>query len=72
MGYEERKPSSDELACMKTLVSKSMDEGAFGLSTGLIYPPSCYAATDEIVELSSCSFKRRIYATHIEMKVPAL
>lgn len=66
VGCEEREPSLEELADMKTLVSKSMDEGAFGISTGLIYPPSCYADTDEIVELArSVAEKGGIYATHI-------
>ena len=66
VGPLQRKPSREELAAMKALVSQAMDEGAFGISTGLIYPPSCYADTDEIVELArSAAEKRGIYATHI-------
>ncbi|HXL03278.1 MAG TPA: D-aminoacylase [Bacillota bacterium] len=66
IGCEERKPYPEELAYMKKLVSRSMDEGAFGISTGLIYPPSCYADTDEIVELAQIvAGKGGIYATHI-------
>ncbi len=66
MGCVKRTPSPDELEHMKMLVSKSMEEGAFGISTGLIYPPSCYADTDEIVELArSVASKGGIYATHI-------
>ncbi len=66
IGCEERKPSRGELASMRMLVSRSMDEGAFGISTGLIYPPSCYADIDEIVELAQIvAAKGGIYATHI-------
>jgi N-acyl-D-amino-acid deacylase len=66
IGSGQRKPSREELASMKTLVSQSMDEGAFGMSTGLVYPPSCYADTDEITELAkSVAKKGGIYATHI-------
>ena len=66
IGPLQRKPSREELASMKALVSQSMDEGAFGMSTGLIYPPSCYADTDEIIELSKSVAQRGgIYASHI-------
>lgn len=66
IGPGQRKPSRQELAAMGRLVSQSIDEGAFGMSTGLIYPPSCYADTDEIVELAkSVAGKGGIYASHI-------
>jgi N-acyl-D-amino-acid deacylase len=66
MGFEARKPTSSELLKMKALTARCMEEGAFGLSTGLIYSPSCYARTSEIIEL--CKVVARyggIYATHI-------
>ena len=37
---------------MKALIADAMAEGAFGLSTGLVYAPGCYADTAEIVELA--------------------
>ena len=37
---------------MRAVVREAMDEGAWGLSTGLDYPPGAYASTDELVELS--------------------
>jgi N-acyl-D-amino-acid deacylase len=52
MGYAQRAPTASELACMKTLIADAMAAGAFGLSTGLVYAPGCYADTDEIVELA--------------------
>jgi N-acyl-D-amino-acid deacylase len=51
MGYAERPPTSTELTRMRTLVAEAMTDGAFGLSTGLVYAPGCFADTDEIVEL---------------------
>jgi N-acyl-D-amino-acid deacylase len=51
MGYAERPPTSTEVTRMRTLVAESMTDGAFGLSTGLVYAPGCYADTDELVEL---------------------
>lgn len=52
MGFEERRPTPQELDKMKALVRHAMEDGAFGLTTGLIYVPGCYAGTDEIVELA--------------------
>ena len=52
MGVEDRPPSAEELETMRGLVARSMEEGAYGFSTGLVYPPSAYADTDEIVELA--------------------
>ena len=51
MGFEERAPSSKELEEMRCIVARCMGEGAFGLSSGLIYVPGIYATTEEIVEL---------------------
>lgn len=52
MGMEDRRAASDEIAAMKALIRKSMREGAVGLSTGLIYPPCCFADTAELIELA--------------------
>jgi len=51
MGLENREPTASELGEMKRLLSESMEEGGFGLSTGLIYPPCVYADTGELTEL---------------------
>jgi len=51
MGNDNRKPNSSELEKIKELVAKSMEEGAKGLSLGLIYPPGSYANTEELIEL---------------------
>ena len=51
MGMDNREPTAAELEAMKALVKEAMDQGAVGLSTGLIYRPGLYAKTDEVLEL---------------------
>jgi N-acyl-D-aspartate/D-glutamate deacylase len=51
MGMEEREPTSEELEEMKSIVKKAMEQGAYGLSTGLEYTPGEFGKTDEIIEI---------------------
>jgi N-acyl-D-aspartate/D-glutamate deacylase len=51
---------------MKSYVGEAMRAGAFGMSTGLVYPPGCFAATEEVVELARVVARRGgLYASHI-------
>ena len=55
-----------ELSAMKQSLSQAMDEGALGLSTGLIYAPGCFGSLEEIVELCKVTkAKGGVYASHI-------
>ena len=66
MGFDARSPTPAELCRMEALLAESMASGAFGMSTGLVYPPGCFAPTEEIVAL--CRVTSRyggLYATHI-------
>ncbi len=66
MGYENREPTDAELRKMRKLVDDAMKDGAYGMSTGLIYPPSVYGKTPEIIELAKVSAKHGgLYASHI-------
>jgi len=66
IGIENRPPSSHELDEMKKLVSLAMEDGAFGMSTGLVYLPGSWAKTDEIVELAKVvTTYGGIYASHV-------
>jgi len=66
MGFEKRSPRKVEMEDMKTMTEDAMKDGAFGLSSGLIYPPSCYASTSELIELSKVVAKfGGIYTSHI-------
>lgn len=51
MGMEDRSPDEAELYAMESLLEAGLRDGALGLSTGLIYPPCCYAPTSELVAL---------------------
>jgi N-acyl-D-amino-acid deacylase len=66
MGFDNRKPTAKELAKMKYLVAQAMDQGAYGLSSGLIYPPGVYSDTDEMTELCKVvAEKGGVYTTHM-------
>jgi len=66
VGFDKRPPTSNEMDEMKTVLAKSMEDGAWGMSTGLIYIPSSFADEDELVELSKVlSEYNGIYVTHM-------
>ena len=66
LGDDDRIPSPEELAKMKDLVAQAMQQGAFGISTALIYPPGHYAKTEELIELAkTASQYGGIYASHM-------
>src|SRR5438046_2759923 len=51
---------------MKSLVAQAMQQGAFGISTALIYPPGHYAKTEEIIELAKVAAQYGgIYGSHM-------
>lgn len=66
LGDASRKPNAEELERMKALVTRAMEQGAIGISTGLEYSPSGFASTEEVVELcraaAACG---GFYATHV-------
>jgi N-acyl-D-amino-acid deacylase len=73
MGMAEGAPTETELDAMCALVAQGMEEGAFGLSTGLVYPPGAYAETEELVRLAAAVAPRRgLYATHMRNEGPRL
>lgn len=66
MGFENRAPSATELLQMQLLVGEAMEDGAFGISSGLVYTPGCYGETDELIALSAVVRDAGgIYATHM-------
>ncbi|MEJ7736266.1 MAG: D-aminoacylase [Chitinophagaceae bacterium] len=66
MGSVNRSPSEDELQKMETIVARAMQDGAVGISTGLIYIPGTYAKTEEIIRLAKIAAVRGgVYATHM-------
>jgi len=66
MGWDDRPPTPAEMADMKAILREGMEEGAFGMSTGLDYPPGSYADTRELIELSREAMRLGgIYHTHV-------
>ncbi len=66
MGNELRAPTSAELKQMEDLVDAGMQQGAWGISTGLQYVPGSFAKTDELIAVSEVAGKRGgFYASHI-------
>jgi N-acyl-D-aspartate/D-glutamate deacylase len=66
MGNANRPPTDKELALMEDVVDRGMRDGAWGLSTGLIYNPGTYAKTDELIALAKVAAKHGgFYASHI-------
>lgn len=65
-GFENRKIEGEELEEMKRLLAECMDQGAYGMSSGLIYPPGIYADENEIRALVQVvSDKGGLYSTHM-------
>jgi N-acyl-D-amino-acid deacylase len=66
------KPSADEMSTMKRITAESMEQGAFGVSFALIYAPSSYADTEEIVEICKViSQYNGTYITHLRSEADA-
>ncbi len=66
MGLEDRAPTTAELKSMQDMVAQSMDEGAWGISTGLKYLPGAFSELDEVVALSEVvGQKGGFYTSHL-------
>ena len=66
MGMADRPASAAEIARMRAGLAEALASGAWGMSTGLVYPPGAYAATDEIVSVGrELTATRALYASHI-------
>lgn len=73
VGNVDRHLTADELAAVLRAVEEGMDQGAFGLSTGLEYTPGRYTPTDELVEMARVVARRGgLYASHIRNEVNAV
>ncbi|MGB6648191.1 MAG: D-aminoacylase [Bacteroidota bacterium] len=66
LGYEDRAPTSDELARMQELVKGAMEEGAMGVSSSLIYTPAFFAETSELTALCRAAARYGgMYISHL-------
>ena len=66
VGYAARAATSEDLRQMSRLLEQSLDEGGWGLTTGLIYQPGKYSTPEEVVALAKvAAAKGGYYATHM-------
>ena len=66
MGYSARSPTSAETVRMLGLMARAIEDGSWGLSTGLVYPPGAFSGFEELVGLlSRAAGAGGIYATHM-------
>jgi len=73
MGPDARAPTAKELRRMKELTAEAMKAGAYGISSGLIYPPGIFAKTRELIEVAKVTAEYGgIYDTHIRGEGRAL
>ena len=72
VGWEDRPATGPELEEMKAVTREAMEEGAWGLSTGLDYPPGAFASTEELVALAGVSARLGgFYHTHTRASLRA-
>ena len=66
MGFEAREAGPKEMGRMKGLLGEALDQGAIGLSSGLVYPPGNNAPSRELTELAEAATQRGgLYTTHL-------
>jgi N-acyl-D-amino-acid deacylase len=66
MGFEASKPNERQMNVMKEQTKKAMEQGAFGITTGLLYPPGMFSPTEEVIELAKIvSEHGGHYASHM-------
>jgi len=66
MGYEDRTPTYTEMTLMKELIAQAMEEGAFGLSAGLVYVPNSFNTTQHMIALAKVAASYGgIYSVHM-------
>lgn len=66
LDFESRAPSKEELTAMRDLAHQAMEEGAFGMTSGLIYPPGIYSSPSEIEEVArGLKDRNGLYLSHM-------
>ncbi len=66
LGFDDRLPTGSELAEMRSFAHESMDDGAFGMTSGLIYPPGVYSTAEEVEEIArGLRDKNGLYLSHM-------
>lgn len=72
-GMSEGAASAAELDTMRAVMTRAMEDGAFGLASALIYPPGVFASTDELVEVAKAMAPYGgVYITHMRSEADQL
>ena len=73
MGFSAEKATDEQCAAMRQLAEQAMEEGAFGVTSGLIYPPGSFSDTRELAEVAKAVLPYGgYYATHMRNERNAL
>lgn len=73
MGQTPDTPNAEQLETMRRVVRNAMEDGAFGISTALIYPPGSFATTMELIEMAKAMAPYRgKYITHMRSEGDSL
>ena len=73
MGMELGEPDADQLATMRRTMAEAMEDGAFGVSCALIYPPSAYSSLAELIEVCKVVAEYNgLYITHVRSEADGL
>ena len=66
MGHDPRRATEDEIQRMGRVLQRSLEEGAYGMSSGLVFLPGCWSDTGELIELARIVARHDgVYASHI-------
>jgi len=66
LGWDDTPADDEAIATMRSMLRESMEEGAFGLSSGLDYPPGAYASTEELANLARAAARLGgFYHSHV-------
>ncbi|MDH5511562.1 MAG: amidohydrolase family protein [Nitrospinota bacterium] len=73
LGENDSQPDSGSMEKIKTVIADGLDQGAVGVSVGVVYPPACFATEDEFAEAIAVVGERgKVFATHIRSEGPRL
>ncbi len=73
MGWDTSTPTNEQVQVMCRVVEEAMRDGAFGVATALIYPPSSFAGTEELVEIARVIGRHGgVYITHVRSEAERL
>lgn len=73
LGENSSQPDKDGIRALRDMIAKGLDQGALGMSVGLVYPPACFAGLEEMVEVYKVVGERgKTFTSHIRSEGPGL